>query len=405
MTLKSIQAINFQCHKNSTIDLVDGVNVVGGDSDGGKTAIASRVPNLIINNRPSGFSYKPWSSKKKDQTIAKFVFNDGIVTRIKSDTVDKYVLEINGQEPQEFSSLNRSVPDEVKAFLNLEEYSYQAQEDRHFFISESPSSRAQKLNEITGLSIIDTSLSNINSKIRENTAQQKQLDIDIANLSAKIKKIEFVDEADALLVHLEQLYTENERLELLNTALNTYLFEHEQLDGKIEELTPILNCKDKSYSLRCLINEYQSATDALNALQEYVNELIRLDSIIESNQFVSGKEKVVGLKKKIVKHAELKNSYDNLTIYVEQLNNVEEVAESTKNWLLVKPKCGNLTQMVSERGYTECDIEDLEIWIENVRVNDNAVSDLTSAVKHYKQKKVDYMIRDGKCVLCGGVVK
>lgn len=404
--LKSIQATNFQNHRSSTLELVEGVNIVSGDSDGGKTAIASRVPNLIINNRPSSYPYKPWSMKKKDQTIAKFVFDDGTVTRIKSDTIDKYILEIEGQESQEFSSLNRQVPDEVKAFLNLADYSYQAQEDRHFFISESPSSRAQMLNEISGLSIIDSSLANINSKIRENTAKQKQLDGDIETLSSKIKKIEFIDEADKLLVRLESLFTENEHLTSLNTALNSYVHENEQLDNKIEELTPILNCKDKAHSLREAIKEYQDMADTLNALQEYVNELNRLDSIIvPCLKIVSGKEKVVGLKKKIKEYAELKNSYDSLSIYVDSLTNVNEVIESTENWLQVKPKCDKLTEKISQYGYTECDISDLEDWIENVRMNDNEIINLTSVVKQCKQKKQDYMVKGGKCILCGGDVK
>lgn len=396
---------NFQNHKNTQLPLSSGVNIISGNSDDGKTAIF-RAINWVINNRPSGKAFRPWNSKKGTVTEVSLRFNDGIVTRRRNETIDEYILDKEGENPKVYTSLNRQVPEEISQFINLKEYSLQPQHLPHFFISESPSSRAQMLNEISGLSIIDSSLANINSKIRENTAKQKQLEGDIESLSSKIKKIEFIDDADKLLVHLEALFTENEQIESLNTALETYVFENEQLDGKIEELTPILNCKDKAHSLRLAIKEYQGMTNALNALQEYVNELNRLDSIIVLNtKTVSGKEKVFSLKKQIKEYTELKNSYDLLSTYIDSLNNVNEVIESTESWLQVKTKCDKLTEKISQHGYTECDIKDLEDWIENVRVNEFEIINLTSVVKQCRQKKVDFMVKGGKCILCGGDVK
>lgn len=402
--LQIIKIKNFQNHADSTISLDGGVNIISGSSDCGKTAIF-RAINWVLSNRPSGFGFKPWGASKKDMTEVSLQFDGGTVTRIKGNTVDKYILAKDGEGAQEYSSLNRQVPAEIIDFLNLQEYNLGSQHDSPFFVAESPSQAAQALNEISGLSIIDSSLANINSKIRENTAKQKQLEGDIESLSSKIKKIEFIDEADKLLVRLESLSTENEQIESLNTALTTYAFENEQLDGKIEELTPILNCKDKAHSLREAIKEYQDVTDTLNALQEYVNELNRLDSIIEPNtKIVSGKERVIGLKKQIKEYAELKNSYDSLSIYVDSLNNVNEVIESTENWLQVKTKCDKLTQMISECGYILSEILDLEEWVEKIKTNTEEISSLNSVVNMSKIKKDEFIKKLGKCPLCGSEI-
>lgn len=399
--LQIVKIKNFQNHKSTEISLDGGVNIISGSSDCGKTAIF-RAINWVLSNRPSGFGFKPWDSSKKDTTEVSLQFDGGTVTRIKGNTVDKYILAKDGGETQEYSSLNRQVPAEVLDFINLQEYNLGSQHDSPFFVAESPSQAASMLNEISGLSIIDSSLANINSKIRENTAKQKQLEGDIESLLSKIQKIEFIDEADKLLVHLESLSAENERLDSLNTALETYVFEDEQLDRKIEELTPILNCKDKVHSLRLAIKEYKDITDTLIYSCKAFNELNRLDSIIVPNtKIVSGKEKVIWLKKQIKEYYELKNSYDALSTYIDSLTNVEGVIESTKEWLLCKPKCDKLTQLISKVSYIENDIEDLENWVKNVRINDNEIINLTTLVKSCKQKKVDFMVRDGKCILCG----
>ena len=54
--IKKLHIRNFQSHKDSRLIFSDGVNVIVGNSDSGKSAIL-RALNWVITNRPSGDSY------------------------------------------------------------------------------------------------------------------------------------------------------------------------------------------------------------------------------------------------------------------------------------------------------------------------------------------------------------
>ena len=74
--LKSISIKNYQSHKETDLTFNEGVNVITGTSDSGKTAIL-RSLSWLINNRPSGDAFKNWDVPLKEPVSTSLELEDG----------------------------------------------------------------------------------------------------------------------------------------------------------------------------------------------------------------------------------------------------------------------------------------------------------------------------------------
>ncbi|MFA7287360.1 MAG: AAA family ATPase [Melioribacteraceae bacterium] len=404
-TLDKVTVKNFQTHCNSELPLHSGVSIISGNSDSGKSSLL-RAVNLVLSNRPTGFGFKPWSAKKKDVTECKLEFSDGTVERRKSETIDEYILTI-GDEVKEFKSLNRTVPDEIKDFLNLADYNFQDQEEgRHFFISESPAHRAQMLNEISGLGIIDQSLSNVNSLIRENNSKQKQVEDTIKSLSSEIDKIKFIDEADKLLVQIEELFINCELLELMNNNLNTYIQEIQEIESKILEYNKVLKHKKELQELQELIKKHNELETKQKSLNEYVANINNVQEVIQSNtEFLKCKELYTEIISLIKKHNELETNHNTLKKFVIELTDVDSVISNTSVWLECKTSVRSLYELITAHGIKECENKELNEYIDGVEENNKLIKCLNTKVQEAKEKRKQFMIDMGECPLCGNKVQ
>lgn len=403
--LNTISVKNFQTHKESALDLNHGVSIISGVSDSGKSSLL-RAVNLVLNNRPSGFSYKPWSSKKKDVTECKLEFSDGTVTRRKSDTIDEYILTTDSRT-KEFKSLNRQVPDEVQEFLNLADYNFQDQEEgRHFFVNESPPERARMLNNISGLGIIDQSLSNVNSLIRENNSKQKQVEDNIKTLSSDIDKIKFIDDADKLLVQIEELFINCEQLELMNTQLNNYVQEIQEIESRITECNKVLKHKKALQELQELINSFNTLETKQESLNEYVSSLNNIQEVIQSNtEFLKCKELYTEIVLVIKKHNELENKHNSLKEFIKHIYDVDLVISDTTEWLKCKTQARGIYELITLHGIKECENKELYEYIDGVEANNKLIKLLNTKVHEVKKKRKQFIINIGECPLCGNKVK
>lgn len=413
MYLKTIKTQNYQSHKNSILNLVPGVNIISGPSDNGKTDIL-RSANLVISNRPSGFNYKPWhlAKDKKAITVCSLEFDDGTVERRKSDTIDEYTLTTGNGKEEVYSSLNRQVPDDIQSFINLKDYNFQQQGDEQqqksslFFIGESPGERAKMLNSITGLEIVDTSLSNINSMIRENTAEQKKIDKEIKETSEKIEKIAFVEDADKILVHLESLFTKNEQLGLVNKALEGYIFELSAVEQEIRIYEEFLLVRGGVRKIRDQLTRHSQIVDQNTILERYISQMEEVQETIDINsEFLKCKQGFLPLKLQIKKFGELNGPLIALKKYVEEFSEVDETIQLTSEWLKCKVLWKALDDKIFEHDVLESENRDLGEWMDKVIYYDDTISEMNSDLKQLKEKKKQYLVDLGECPLCGSVIK
>jgi DNA repair protein SbcC/Rad50 len=209
--IKSIVLQNFQSHKDTTLDLHPGVNLICGSSDSGKSSII-RALKWLATNRPLGDSFVSWDSKKGDTEVEVEMDDCHIIHRVGYYSDGK----------QEWEAIGTTVPEAVTQALNLSDVSWQSQMDAPFLLSASPGEVARTLNEVADLDKIDSTLVNINRMARDNRAQltetarsKQQLEIDLSafqGLDNQLAKVARLKEMERKAGLLEEMVTNGDQL-------------------------------------------------------------------------------------------------------------------------------------------------------------------------------------------------
>lgn len=290
--IKQLQISNYQSHKDTTLALNPGVNMVVGQSDSGKSAII-RALKWLATNRPLGDSFKSWAGKG-ETTVCIFVGDKGKSVMI-SHSPSMYSMDGNGKA-QEWSAIGTTVPEAVTQALNISDLSWQGQMDAPFLLSASPGEVARVLNEVADLDKIDSTLVNINRMARDNrssltaTAQEKQrLEIDLSayrDLDSQLERVaqlkEMARKADALdemVFSGENLLMEvaqaRERLSAMRDTAEAEAMLDGLLDmvGQLKKLdSDVDNATEQMVSVAKKQSYYEHITEELNGLEEVWHE-------------------------------------------------------------------------------------------------------------------------------------
>lgn len=188
--MKWIQRViieDFQSHRLTELELVEGFNVIVGPSDQGKTAVL-RAIRWVLYNEPKGNDFIRVGSNKAKVTL---VMNDGtIVSRERTSSRNRYVVAVPGVEEQIYEGFGHSVPEEVMEVtgvrpLKMDEDHQVAinigmQLDSPFLLESNGSIKAKAIGRINGVHILDyahkTTSSELNSKQTEERRVQAELD-------------------------------------------------------------------------------------------------------------------------------------------------------------------------------------------------------------------------------------
>jgi len=200
--IKSLGIGNFQSHKETDLEFSEGVNIIVGPSDSGKSSIL-RAINWPINNRPSGEAFK---SNWEGETFVDLELDNEVVISREKGKDNLYVISGHeGKEPVEFKAFGQGVPDEIKQELQMSEINIQYQLDAPFLLSNSPGEVARYLNNIVKLDKIDSSLSNISKWLRQEQGDLKRGIIYLTELKDQERQYNWLDQADGQLTNLEGL--------------------------------------------------------------------------------------------------------------------------------------------------------------------------------------------------------
>ena len=290
--IKSIAIENFQAYKDAFLLFDEGVNVITGSSDSGKSTII-RAFCWNKNNRPSGEDFKNWSSSKKDSVIVEVETDNHTVTIIRENSKTKYVIDNDYKNPLE--AIKTDVPNEVSSILNLDEYNLQTQFDPYFLLQNSSGEVAKRLNEYADMEVIDTLFSNINSEIRSSntniaslTNTKNALENDLVqfkNLDTMKKAVERLIEksqiSEEITASLNELSKNIEALESLKSEKENY--------SPVATLEPLIDklllLSNESISLSDKINDLQTVLDNIDTVQEDI--VLAKDVIFMEDSYIS----------------------------------------------------------------------------------------------------------------------
>lgn len=141
--IKSITLRNYKSHSATRLDLSDGITVITGAPQSGKSNVLRGV-SLVNTNKPRGFKYHSDFAPEDAPTRITIETDSGKVTfkRTKSATV--YTVIQNGTK-YTFRKLNKSVPDKVLEVLRLSDINLDRQFDSPYLITSHPTEIAKAI--------------------------------------------------------------------------------------------------------------------------------------------------------------------------------------------------------------------------------------------------------------------
>jgi len=329
--IKKIKLLNFRSHSKTEFELSNGVNIICGDNDLGKSSVL-RGLNWLAFNKPSGDSFIKHGKKT---CAVEITFDDISILRKKIKKGNNtYTILKDGNEINKFSAVGKSVPEEITQRIKIDEVNIQNQHDSAFLLSENSSYISKYLNNIVGLDLIDISLKNASSEVR-------RLNTDIKNKEGKLKEYEEDKKQYDSLEQQEELYNslkendskykdicedEQELCECIDSIQELYKLKESFIDiqnskelfkGTEEKYTEIKKVENSLEELSSLINDIKllqdtSFYDMINIKKTFEN----LSRIYDEYETILETE--YNLSNLINEHKKLKDDYEEIRVSLEK---------------------------------------------------------------------------------------
>jgi chromosome segregation ATPase len=244
--LKSIHIKNFENHKDSTLNLSSGVNIIIGDNDTGKSAILRSIEQHSLN--PVGDDYRSNFVSDKEETVIEIKTDkDDPIKKIRSKYKNQY--QINNEKPLESFGKGK-IPDKIKSLLNIEGINIQPQKEPAFLLTSNSGQIAKYLNQIVNLEEIDESLSFMRKKKRGANNKIESLKTqDLEPLEKELQQYESLETWENRLNEVEKDVTHFKKLEEIHEKGLSLLNNLKGLYSELKESKRIVGYKSKIPSL------------------------------------------------------------------------------------------------------------------------------------------------------------
>lgn len=364
--IKKLDLINFQSHKFSSLEFDEGLNVIVGPSDNGKTSIL-RAIRWVFYNEPQGFGML---RNNEDFVSVRIYFNnDYSVERKRSKKDNLYIIynEKTG-EVKEFNSLRTGLPPEVLNLMNIRKinldknsdinFNIQFQHDGPFMFAYSSTQKAALIGKMYNLDVVDKAIDETNKDIKSQKSDIKRLNEEIKNLDEMIKVYDGIGREEELLLNRQNLtkkieanLEKLEEIYRLKEKLSDNIEKNKYLKDKIKDFDKILSSQElidkaiKDYELFEKYKNYKTKyTKILDEIKtaktiydksKKISDNVNLDeTILKSLNLYN---KLLDLQKKL---KELASSIDKGRLYIKDNNDkLNNNLKEYTNLLIELKKC------------------------------------------------------------------
>lgn len=213
--IETVVLENFQSHKNSTIEFDNGLNVIVGPSDSGKTAIL-RAIKWALYNEPSGDYF---IREGETECSVSIIFSDGTnIKRYRSKSKNIYYLWDSNNIETKFEGFGTTVPQEIIDKIGIEKIlldndqsraiNFSDQLEGAFLLSERGSLRANSIGRLVGVNIIDDSLKETLKDIRNLSSEKKHIDNNMEELKEELKEYDYLEGLKEIINQIEIIKNE-----------------------------------------------------------------------------------------------------------------------------------------------------------------------------------------------------
>jgi len=296
---------NFQSHKHTVIEFVNGLNVITGPSDQGKSAIL-RALKWVLYNEPRGMEFIRHGATTA--RVAVKMSNGYEIIRERSKNKNKYTVISPDGESQSFEGFGNEVPEEVikahgipkvvldkdqKSSLNIAD-----QLESPFLLSETGAVRAKAIGRMTGVHIIDNALRECMVDIRRESQARDRIRNQLDEIDVEIQTFDYLETVKEKLLTTEKMIKEIkwliERKELIEKIKNRYADTVSELDRirdilmNLDNIEPceavVSKCNDLYQKLSSVIRlkqSFQKTESSIRESAEVLENTVSLDKVGE----------------------------------------------------------------------------------------------------------------------------
>jgi len=284
--ISKIKINNFQSHQQTEIDLVDGLNLITGTSDSGKSAVV-RAITWLLQGRPSGDVHN-WNTDKKDPVLVRIDYpvdhsdvSEIGVGKKREGSSSSYFIDCD-LDVAEYNVVGRDIPEEVKKALNLSEINIQTQHDPYFLLNDSSGEIARKLNEYVGLDVIDKVFKFLNSKTLATKEGIRKEDQNGKALQEQIDNLQWIDPVKKTTDELHEKMCAARQTRIWIDTVTAIVKMVAEIDIQIKEVAPILKMEKMTAQLESNIAAYHQRADRYNAVFDMIHVLRDINRDIEA---------------------------------------------------------------------------------------------------------------------------
>lgn len=300
--IKNVRMINFQNHRETYYELTDGLNIITGSSDNGKTACA-RALNFAINNIHSGDIIM----HGQKNCIVELQFADGAIFRRIKGVENR--VEYKNPYDKDFTvykSFGTKYPDEVLKFLGypplskaLGALNYSDQHNKNFLIDQSPSALPNIISTLIGVDDLEEASKNLFSVVGEQSKDMAKLQKEIVDLEYKLEEdFKTLDDDRAKHNNIEEIIVSiDEKQNVINDikTLSDNLIEVSNRGRKckadldhnikiVDAISGYVNKIETNYNeLDNINNLYNPLLEKSKKIQSYTNEINQYSKIVNED--------------------------------------------------------------------------------------------------------------------------
>lgn len=319
--IKKIEIENFQSHKHTIIDFVNGLNVITGPSDNGKTAII-RALKWVLYNEPKGSEFIRQGENRCKVSIV--LDNDVIITREKYKNKNSYIIIRPTGEEIKFEGFGNDIPLEVlkehgirKIYIDpnsIESINIAEQLESPFLLSEPGTIKAKAIGKLIGVHYVDTAIKLVDKDLQKIENQRKETVERIDDLTKKL------DEFSNLPMILEKLRVKQDKLS--KVKINN------------ERLKKLINLRESLNLIDSEINNIKALLQYFNSIQNAEYKILTLINAINRNSLlINDYNKIKTLEIEIEKLQNILNTIKNIH-YVDET--YRHLINNVSNFLTMK---------------------------------------------------------------------
>lgn len=201
--LEEVLIKGFQRHRRVRIAFAPSVTTLIGDNDRGKSTVIRALRFLFLNQYP-----KDCINWDMDSCTVKAKI-DGHLIKRKKGKGNSY--SINNHPP--LKAIGNHVPEDVAKIVNCSEANFQDQHDLHYWFSNTPGQVARQLNAIVNLDVIDKTIANIASRLKQARSEASHTRDRYKKAKEERRNLSWIPRMDKELRVVEKLYQKHSKIQ------------------------------------------------------------------------------------------------------------------------------------------------------------------------------------------------